>query len=69
MRRFAETHGDALVNPYPAFVNADGDGSDLFLDEIHPTARGHALIAGAVWSALEKIARSLDPSVKPETSL
>lgn len=53
MRDAAARHGVPVVD-LPAAVAASGRGVDaLFLDQMHPTAEGHVLIAGAVKAALD----------------
>ena len=57
LSRFAKTHGDRMVNPYPQAVAAKREGLTVFLDEVHPTVEGHAVLAGAIWEKLEPLAR------------
>lgn len=53
MRDAAARHGVPVVD-VPEIVAASGRGEDaLFLDQMHPTADGHTLIAGGVKAAIE----------------
>ena len=52
MRAVAGAHGAPVIEG-PALYEASGlDVASLFLDEMHPTATGHALLAAAVVQAL-----------------
>ena len=55
LKSFAENNHDALVNPYPLVVEQALKGAELFVDVVHPTAKGHELIAEAVWQKLKAI--------------
>ncbi len=52
MRRTAEACGAPLVSVPQAYAAAGGSSRDLFLDEMHPSSRGHAVLAEAVSGAL-----------------
>lgn len=68
MRQAADRHGVPLV-AFPDTVRADGRGEDtLFMDEMHPTAAGHALLRAAVQRALDDAGwpeRRLVPGLPP----
>lgn len=57
MRETAQELGAPLIDAPRAFVGADT--AKLFLDEVHPSAAGHAKIAGLVKEALGPWAASL----------
>jgi len=52
MRDAAARHGAPLVDVPAAFRGSGLSNDDLFIDAMHPSARGHALIADAVEAAL-----------------
>ena len=52
LQAIAARHGWTLVDPLDAFRAARRDGVALFLDQWHPTAAGHRLIAEATQRAL-----------------
>ncbi|MBZ0273884.1 hypothetical protein K8I61_17735 [bacterium] len=45
---YAGEHGDPVVDPYPSLVSARKNGEDLLQDFVHPTARGHEILAEAM---------------------
>ena len=54
MDQTAERCGAPLVSVPAAYAATKGSPRELFLDEMHPTARGHAVLAEAVHSALSE---------------
>jgi hypothetical protein len=52
---FTLQFGDVLVNPYPGAVAKAQEGAKIFVDEIHPTALGHKIIAEAVWDKMKAL--------------
>ena len=54
MRETAKRHGAPLVDVPEMFYKSGLGKQDLFLDEMHPTAKGHGMIA-------EKLAEALKP--------
>lgn len=52
LRSFAQRHGYEYV-PIAMHFGPEGGAKALTTDGLHPTPRGHALIAQAVWAALE----------------
>ncbi len=52
MRDTAARHGAPVVDVPVAFRSSGLKGNDLFIDAMHPSARGHAIIADAVEAVL-----------------
>lgn len=54
MRDTARRHGAPVVDVPALFRESGLTNEDLFLDEMHPTATGHRIIAEAVYAVLEE---------------
>ncbi len=69
MRDTASRWGAPLVDVPAAFAATELSAEELFLDDMHPTARGHAVMAAAVVAALAGwptvAIRLKEPSPKP----
>ena len=48
MKLVAETQGAPLINVPKLFIESGLSKQDLFLDEMHPTAKGHAIMGNAL---------------------
>lgn len=57
MRDTAERYGAPVVNVPELFYGSKKPKSELFIDEMHPTASGHAMIGAEIAHALEGWAR------------
>ena len=54
MRETAERHGAPLIDVPKLFLESGLSRDDLFLDKMHPTARGHAMIGRALADLLQE---------------
>jgi len=57
LKNFAGQFGDVIINPYPGAVAKAQEGEKIFVDEIHPTAPGHKIIAEAVWAKMKALVK------------
>ncbi|MBZ0273885.1 SGNH/GDSL hydrolase family protein [bacterium] len=56
---YASQNGDPLVDPHARMAEATRRGEDPWQDEVHPTARGHAIMADAIAPVVEGAAREI----------
>jgi lysophospholipase L1-like esterase len=61
----AAEFGLLVVDPTPALLAA-GPGSELFMDAVHPTPAGHAVIARVLAEALEPLLRARSAAAQSE---
>jgi len=54
MRAAAARHGAPIIEGAELFIETGIPANELFLDEMHPTAKGHAILGDALFSLLDE---------------